>query len=148
MTTAETPFEFGKANVVWNPPAGGDAPKVAVFATGPLLFHALSAARDLETQGIAATVINVHTIKPLDEEAVVREAKNAGAVVTVEEHQIAGGLGSAIAELLTQQHPVPIEFIGVRDQFGQSGTPAELIAHYGLDASHIAEAIKKVIARK
>lgn len=144
MTTAETPFEFGKANVVWK----GEAPQVAIFATGPLLFNALSAARDLEGQGIFATVINVHTIKPLDEETIADEAKKAGAVVTVEEHQIAGGLGSAIAELLGQKAPVPIEFIGVHDQFGQSGTPAELIQHYKLDAPSIVEAVKKVISRK
>jgi len=144
MTTAETPFEFGKANVVWK----SDAPQVAIFATGPLLFNALCAARDLEGQGIQTTVVNVHTVKPLDEETIVREAKNAGAVVTVEEHQIAGGLGSAIAELLAQKASCPIEFIGVHDRFGQSGTPMELIKEYGLDAIAIGEAAKKAVSRK
>jgi transketolase len=144
MTTEETPFEFGKANLVWK----SDSPKVVIFATGPLLFNALVAARDLEGQGIAANVVNVHTVKPLDEEAVVREATQAGAVVTVEEHQIAGGLGSAIAECLSQQRPVPIEFIGVHDRFGQSGTTDELLREYKLDAPSIAEAVKKVISRK
>ncbi|HEV3245286.1 MAG TPA: transketolase C-terminal domain-containing protein [Candidatus Paceibacterota bacterium] len=144
MTTVETPFEFGKANVVWR----SDAPQVALFATGPLLFNALCAGRDLEKGGIQATVINVHTIKPLDEETIVAEAKKAGAVVTVEEHQIAGGLGSAIAELLAQKNPVPIEFIGVRDRFGQSGTPAELMEEYGLGVSYIMEAVKKIVGRK
>jgi transketolase len=144
MTTADTPFEFGRANVVWKT----DAPQVAIFATGPLLFNALSAAKEMEGQGINVTVINVHTVKPLDEEAIVLEAKNAGAVVTVEEHQVAGGLGSAIAECLAQKNPVPIEFIGVHDQFGQSGTPAELVQHYKLDAPSIVEAVKKAISRK
>ena len=92
--------------------------------------------------------MNVHTIKPLDKETVVREARAAGAVVSVEEHQIAGGLGSAIAELLAEACPVPQEFIGVRDQFGQSGTPKELIEYYGLGVSHIAAAVKKVLQRK
>jgi transketolase len=144
MTTTETPFEFGKANVVWK----SDAPQVAIFATGPLLFNALCAARDLEGQGIKSTVVNVHTIKPLDEEAIVREATEAGAVVTVEEHQIAGGLGSAIAEVLSQKNPMPVEFIGVHDRFGQSGTLPELTEEYGLGSSHIIEAAKKVISRK
>jgi len=144
MTSAETPFELGKAIRMWN----SDAPQVAIFATGPLLFNALSAARELEGQGVQTTVINVHTIKPLDEEGVVAEAKRAGAVVTVEEHQVAGGLGSAIAECLAQKNPVPQEFIGVHDKFGQSGTPAELIEHYGLGVSAIVAAAKKVISRK
>ncbi|HUO50830.1 MAG TPA: transketolase C-terminal domain-containing protein [Candidatus Paceibacterota bacterium] len=143
MTTSETPFEIGKANVVWRT----ETPQVAIFATGPLLFNALTAARDLEAQGIHATVINVHTIKPLDEETILREAGAAKAVVTVEEHQIAGGLGSAIAELLAQKLPRPIEFIGVRDSFGQSGNPSELIEHYGMGRSHIAEAVKRATSR-
>lgn len=148
MTTAETPFEIGKANVVWNPPTGGDKPQAAIFATGPLLHNALLAARELEGKGIAVTVVNVHTIKPLDTATVVRAAKLAGAVVTVEEHQIAGGLGSAIAEALSQECPVPIEFIGVHDQFGQSGEPKELIEHYGMGVSHITAAVQKAVSRK
>lgn len=144
MTTPETPFEFGKANVVWK----SDSPVAAIFATGPLLFNALSAARELEKDGVAITVINIHTIKPLDTKTVVAEAKKAGAVVSVEEHQIAGGLGSAVAEVLAQECPVPQEFVGVRDQFGQSGEPKELIEHYGMGVSHITAAIKKAIARK
>jgi len=147
MTTPDTPFEIGKANLLWR--CQGDAlPQVAIFATGPLLHNALLAAKQLEGEGVQTTVVNVHTIKPLDIETVVRESKNAGAVVTVEEHQIAGGLGGAIAECLAQECPVPIEFVGVRDQFGQSGTPAELIEHYGMGASHIIEAVRKVIERK
>ena len=147
MTTAETPFVFGKAQVFWlgDPPAGGL--QVVVFATGPLLYHALLAAKELESE-IAVSVINVHTIKPLDREAVIAAAKSAGAVVTVEEHQVAGGLGGAIAEVLAEECPVPIQLVGVRDQFGQSGTPTELLEHYKLDSTHIALAIRKVLARK
>jgi transketolase len=143
ITSTETPFTVGKANVLY----GGDSARCAIFATGPLVYHALLAARDLEGQGMPVRVINVHTIKPLDRETIIREAKNARAVVTVEEHQVAGGLGSAIAEVLVQEAPVPMEFIGVHDEFGQSGEPSELIAHYGMDAAHIGEAVKKVIAR-
>ena len=144
MTSVETPFEIGKANVVWK----SDNPKVALFATGHLLYQTLLAARELEEQGIAVTVVNVHTIKPLDKETVLREARVAGAVVTVEEHQVFGGFGSAIAELLATEHPLPIEFIGVHDQFGQSGEPKELIQHYKMDVPDIIKAVQKVIARK
>ncbi len=143
MTTPKTPFVFGKATTAWL----GDAPQVAIFATGPLLYNALAAAKELE-KTIAVSVTNMHTIKPLDRDAVVAAARAAGAVVTVEEHQIAGGFGSAVAEVLAQLHPVPIEFVGVRDQFGQSGEPSELIEHYGMGISHIVAAVKKVVGRK
>lgn len=143
MTTADTPFELGKVNVLWR----GEAPRAAIFATGPLLFNALAAARALEQEGLSVVVANVHTIKPLDTEAVVALAKECGAVVSVEEHQIAGGLGSAIAEVLSREHPTPQEYVGVADQFGQSGEPAELIEHYGMGASHIVAAVKKAAVR-
>lgn len=143
ITTAETPFTIGKANVLM----AQDAPKVAIFATGPLVHSALMAADALMKEGIPATVTNIHTIKPLDVDTVVREAKLAGAGVTVEEHQVKGGLGGAISEALALNHPVPMEFIGVQDQFGQSGTPDELYAHYKMDTSHIIEAAKKAISR-
>jgi transketolase len=145
MTTPQTPFTFGKAEVFFGGPLDSGHCDVAVFATGPLLFEALRAARDVE-QDIAVTVINVHTIKPLDREVILAAATQAGAVVTVEEHQIAGGMGSA--ELLAEECPVPVEFVGVRDQFGQSGEPAQLLEEYGLTAPHIAAAIKKVLLRK
>lgn len=144
MTTAETPFEIGKAQVFWKT----DAPQTAIFATGPMVHTALLAARALEGEGVAVTVVNVHTIKPLDKETVLHEAGAAGCVVTVEEHQIAGGLGGAIAELLASERPTPMEFIGMQDKFGQSGASAELLKHYGLDVPHIVEAVKKVISRK
>ena len=146
MTTAETPFEIGKANVVWLPQV--KPAEVAIFATGALVHNALQAAKKLQEEGIEATVVNVHTIKPLDRETILAESKKSGAVVTVEEHQVMGGLGSAIAELLAAESPVPMEFIGVHDRFGQSGTPAELIEHYGMGVSHIVEAAKKVVLRK
>ncbi len=143
ITTAATPFVIGKANVLMS----HDAPKVALFATGPLVHAALVAAAALEQEGIPASVTNIHTIKPLDVETVSREASLAGAVVTIEEHQTTGGLGSAIAEALARTTPVPMEFIGVQDKFGQSGTPDELYTHYNMDAAHIIEAAKKVISR-
>lgn len=143
ITTSETPFVFGKANVLWKE----ESPQCAIFATGPLVFNALVAARDLAQEGIAVSVTNIHTIKPLDTETVIREARAAGSVVTVEEHQIAGGLGSAIAECLSQNAPTPQEYIGVHDRFGQSGTMEELNNEYGMTAAHIAAAVRKVRAR-
>ena len=144
MTVAETPFVLGKANVLWQT---DHKPEVAIIATGPLAYHALMAAKELQMQ-IPTTVINLHTIKPIDREAVVQAARDAGAVVTVEEHQVAGGMGSAVAEVLSAVYPVPIEFIGVHDQFGQSGAPLELIEHYGMGVSAIVSAIKKARSRK
>jgi transketolase len=128
MTTPETPFAVGKAQVFWSP---AKKSAVAIFATGPLLHNALLAAKSLESE-VPVTVFNIHTIKPLDKETVVSAAKNTGAVVVVEEHQIAGGLGGAVAELLAAEAPVPIEFVGVKDSFGQSGEPKELIEYYGM----------------
>ncbi len=146
MTTSETPFEIGKAQIFYDPPVG--KPDVAIIATGALLHKALIAARDLEKEKIGVRVINLSTIKPMDEKTILRAAKDAKAIVTVEEHQIAGGMGSAVAEFLSSVFPVPIERIGVRDQFGQSGTPEELIEHYKMGISHIKEAVKKVLKRK
>ncbi len=155
MTTVETPFAIGKANVLWKSDFHRNKDEketgvstVAIIATGPLVYNALLAVRELEKEGVAATVVNVHTIKPLDEETIVREARAAGAVVTVEEHQIAGGLGGAVAELLARTSPLPIEFVGVRDRFGQSGTSTELYEEYGMTPHHIQEAARKAIARK
>jgi transketolase len=144
MTTADTPFEIGKAVQWWESP---QRVEVAVFATGPLAYRALVAAKELEHE-VHTVVYNLHTIKPLDREAIISAAKEAGAVVTVEEHQRAGGMGSAVAELLAGEFPVPIEFIGVNDSFGQSGKPDELTLHYGLGVSHIKEAIRKAASRK
>ncbi|MFA6095535.1 MAG: transketolase C-terminal domain-containing protein [Candidatus Paceibacterota bacterium] len=146
MTTDDTPFALGKAQVVFQPVAG--KPDVAIIATGALLYKALSVARDLEHERVGVVVVNLSTIKPLDEKAILSVAREAGAVVTVEEHQVMGGMGSAVAELLAEKCPVPIEFVGVRDQFGQSGTQDELLEHYGLGASHVRSAVDRVIKRK
>ncbi len=143
MTSTETPFEIGKATLMWL----GEQPQVAVFAAGPLVHNALLAAKELEHE-IPVSVINMHTVKPLDQAMLLSAAKSAGAVVTVEEHQIAGGLGSAIAEVLAEQCPVPIQFVGVRDQFGQSGETKQLIEHYGMGVSYIVAAIRNVYSRK
>jgi transketolase len=146
MTTDDTPFAIGKAQTFFEPIAG--KPEVAIIATGALVHKALVAARELEKEKIGVRVINLATIKPLDEDAIIRAAKDAGAIVTVEEHQVMGGMGSAVAELLSATFPVPIEFIGVHDKFGQSGTPAELVEYYHMGSTHILAAAKKVIARK
>lgn len=146
ITTIESPFEMGKAQVLFQPITG--KPDVAIIATGALVHKVLVVAKDLEKQKIAVTVVNVATIKPLDEATIIRTAKEAGAVVTVEEHQIRGGFGSAVAECLAKNAPAPQEFIGVDDKFGQSGTPAELLEHYGMGETHIMAAVKKVLKRK
>lgn len=167
MTTRETPFAIGKAIIVRSPQpvdssnaearshqsvvgstVGAALRTVALIATGPLLSQALLAARILENEGIGATVVNVHTIKPLDSETIVAVARECGAVVTIEEHQVTGGLGSAIAECLAREAPTPIEFIGVQDRFGQSGTMMELYEEYGLTAPHIVAAAKRAIVRR
>ncbi len=156
ITTEETPFEIGKAQIVWQ---GGQASglgqeieiiqsRVGIVATGALLHNALIAARELGKEGIMVTVMNLATIKPFDGAAILDLAKATGAIVTVEEHQIAGGMGSAVAEFLAQNNPTPIEFVGVTDQFGQSGTVKELIEHYGMGVEHIKSAVKKVLTRK
>lgn len=143
MSTTETPFVIGRANLMWD----SEKPEVAIFATGPLLYNALAAAKQLEPE-LQVQVINIHTIKPIDREAVVLAAKKCGAAVTVEEHQIAGGLGSAIVEVLAEECPVPVQFVGVRDAFGQSGTPLELIEHYGMGVSSVVSAVRSVVKRK
>ena len=121
---------------------------MALFVCGPLVYNALVAAKELADEGVSTLVINNHTIKPMDRETIVNAAQKTGAVVTVEEHQVSGGMGSAVAEILSQEFPVPMEFIGVHDQFGQSGSPSELLEHYGMGVSHIVTAVKKVITRK
>lgn len=145
MTTSDTPFELGKINIMWTPEKGKD-PEVVVFATGPLLYNALLAAKELEKK-VPVVVVHVHTIKPLDVSAILKLVKKAKAVVTVEEHQIAGGFGSAIAEVLASSYAVPMEFIGVHDKFGQSGEPKELIEHYGMGVSSIVDAIRRARGR-
>lgn len=145
MTTIDTPFTIGKAQTIWT----SDVQiKVGIIATGALLYKALLAAKELDKKDIQVEVMNLSTIKPLDEEAIISLAKKAGRIVTVEEHQIRGGMGSAVAECLAKCYPVPIEFIGVDDQFGQTGTQDELIKHYKMDEKSIMDAVKKIIKRK
>lgn len=146
ITTLDTPFEIGKARIYFEPIAG--KPDVAIIATGAMVHNTLLAARELEKEKIGVTVVNLSTIKPLDEATILAVAKLAGALVTVEEHQIAGGMGSAIVEFISSNYPVPVIRMGVNDKFGQSGTPLELIEYYGLGVSHIKDATRKAIAKK
>jgi len=146
ITTDETPFNLGKGELYWMPDVG--MAQVGIIVTGSLTHRALLAAKELEGEGIKTKVLNISSIKPIDVEAIVALAKETKKIVTVEEHQIAGGLGSAVAEVLAQNFPTPIEFVGVRDKFGQSGTPDELIEHYGMGKNSIKEAVKKVLERK
>lgn len=146
ITTEETPFEIGKAQVYYFPEIG--LAKVGIIATGPILHRALLAARELEKRGIKTKVINLSTIKPLDEESILSLAKETGAIVTVEDHQISGGMGSAVAELLSKKYPVPIEFVGVEDKFGQSGAPEELEKIYRLDTESIIKKVELIAVRK
>jgi len=142
FTDENEPFVIGKAIVL------NEGKDVTLIATGHTVWEALLAAEALEADGISAEVINMATIKPLDEEAIVKSAKKTGAVVVAEEHNLAGGLGEAVAGVLAKNLPTPVEFVNGEDKFGQSGTPSALMAAYGLDAPHIAEAAKKAVARK
>jgi transketolase len=143
MTTEETPFEIGKAQVIWE----SENSKVGIIATGALLYKALIAAQTLKEKGIEVEVMNLATIKPLDEKSIIEFAKKNKKIITLEEHQIRGGMGSAIAECLSQNHPVPMKFIGVDDQFGQSGTPEELIEYYGMGVKNILKAVEDLIVK-
>ncbi len=142
FTSLKNKFKIGQADVLHT---GSD---VALIACGSMVYSALLAAQELKKQGIAATVINSHTIKPLDQKTIVKWAQKTGAVVTIEEHQVAGGLGSAVAEILSTNCPTPQEFVAVADSFGQSGQPSELLRKYHLTVSNIMAKSKKVIKRK
>lgn len=142
FTDADQKFEIGKA---WMVNEGAD---VSIFATGHLVWEAIQAGEKLAEMGIDAEIINIHTIKPLDAEAVLKSVAKTGCVVTAEEHNRLGGLGDSIAQLLAVNNPTPQEYVAVDDSFGESGTPAQLMTKYGLDAEHIIKAVQKVIARK
>jgi len=142
FTGADEPFEIGK---VYNMNPGKD---VTIIACGHLVWEALGAAEILEAEGISAEVLNVATVKPLDAEAVLESLSKTGCAVIAEEHNMAGGLGEAVAGVLASSKPAPVEFINGGDRFGQSGTPAELMKAYGLDAANLAAAAKRAIARK
>lgn len=141
FTTSETPFFIGKALMLWE----SRAPKVAILSTGSVSYTALVAARTLSKEGIEVLVLHIPTVKPLDEDAVREAAKRVACVVTVEEHQTMGGFGSAIAEFFAEHHPMLVRRLGVQDQFGQSGTPEELLKHYKLDVPAIVDAVHTVM---
>lgn len=142
FTAPDAKFEIGKAVKMQE---GSD---VTIFATGHLVFHALEAAYLLHQEGVSVEVINIHTIKPLDETAVLESIAKTRCAVTAEEHLFNGGLGDSICQLLARKFPAPVEFVAVNDKFGESGTPAQLMKEYGLDTPHLVEAVKKVIRRK
>lgn len=142
ITKESDPFIIGKANLMR---PGKD---VAIIACGVMVSESLSAAEILKSEGIDARVINMHTIKPIDQEMIISSAKETGAIVTAEEHQLNGGLGSAVVEVLAQNFAVPVEMVAVKDSFGESGTPAELMKAYHLKDVDIAQAVRTVIKRK
>ena len=142
ITTKDTPFEIGKANILM------DGSDVAIVANGPLVYEALTAAKELRREQIYCMVIDMHTVKPIDVSTLVYAAKKCGAVISAEEHQITGGLGGAVAETLARNHPVPQEFVGMPDKYGESGKPRELMEKYGMSKEGIKEAARKLMKRK
>jgi transketolase len=142
MFTAERPFVIGKADKMIE---GKD---VTIFATGHLVWEAIEAEAILAGKGISAEVINIHTIKPLDVEAILASVQKTGCAVTCEEHQMNGGLGDSVAQVLSRFHPAPLEMVAVNDSFGESGTPAQLLKKYGLSKEDIVKASEKVLKRK
>lgn len=142
VTTEKTPFEIGRADTY------RDGNDVTVIACGSLVYEALVAAENLSGDGINVSVVNCHTVKPIDEKAIIKAAKETGAIVTAEEHQVHGGLGSAVAEVVAANSPVPMEYVALIDRFGESGEPNELMHKFGLDSTGIIKAVKKVLKRK
>lgn len=143
ITTEETPYD-GKVQEFWQ----SKNPKATIFATGHLLYYALLAAKKLEEEKIETSVINVASIKPLDEEGILKAVEKTGCAVTAEDHQVMGGLGGALSEFFAKNKPIPMEFIGFADTFAESGKPLDLIKKYKMDDAAISEAVKKVISRK
>jgi transketolase len=144
FTTEDTPFIPGKAEIFWQ----SKKPEALIIGCGPVLYNALLAAKELEEEGVGTIVLNNHTIKPMDEKKILELAKKCGAVATVEEHSVIAGLGSSVAEILAKSYPTPMEFVGVKDVFGESGKPEELLKKYNLDVKDIKMAVKKVIKKK
>jgi transketolase len=142
FTPADQNFEIGKAVML------NEGTDVTIIATGHLVWKAIEAGEKLAEKGISAEIINIHTIKPLDEEAILKSVTKTKCVVTAEEHQMHGGLGDSVAQLLSRNLPMPQEFVAVNDSFGESGTPDQLMVKYGLDTSNIVAAVEKVITRK
>ena len=144
ITNDATPFVLGKAYIIFDSEIRNDEKKVGIIACGTLVYQAILAAQKLEEEGYEVAVLNLHTIKPFDSEAVLSFAKRFGKIVTAEEHQVAGGMGSAVAEFSAQNYPVPMRFIGIQDKYGQSGTQDELFKHYKLTAGDIVKAAKEL----
>jgi transketolase len=142
FTDATTPFEIGKAQIL------NEGKDVSIFANGHLVWKAIEACEILEAKGISCELINIHTVKPLDENAILASVRKTKCVVTAEEHQLNGGLGDSIAHVLSKNFPAPIEMVAVNDTFGESGTPADLMKKYGIDTPNIVEAVEKVLKRK
>jgi transketolase len=142
ITKESDDFKIGKANIL------RDGKDVSIFACGQMVYEAMIACDELKKDGIDARLINLHTPKPIDKECIIKCAKETGAIVTAEEHTIAGGMGSAISEVVIENYPVPIKFVGIRDRFGLSGEPDELFEHFGLTAKNIVKAAKEAIAIK
>ena len=140
--TKEEDFKIGKAQIL------NEGKDISIFACGHLVWKAVEAAKILEARGISVDLINIHTIKPLDTEAIIASIKKTGCAVTAEEHNIIGGLGDSIAQTASKNHPIPIEYIGTNDTFGESGKPEDLLVKYGLDTDNIVAAADKVLARK
>lgn len=138
----DLPFEIGKALLL------NEGTDVTIFATGHLVWKSIEAAKQLEAQGVSVELINIHTIKPLDENAIIASTQKTKCAVVAEEHNVIGGLGSSIASLLAKKNPVPIEFVAVNDSFGESGTPDQLLAKYGLDTNNVTDAANLVLRRK
>jgi len=142
LTKEDTPFVLGKAITM------REGKDVAIFACGIMVYEALEAAKELHKKGISARVINLHTVKPIDEEKIFEAARETGAIVTAEEHQLSGGFGSAVAEVVGRQFPVPVEMVGIKDRFGESGSPQELMQDFGLTRFDIVKAVERVVKRK
>lgn len=140
--TSELPFEIGKAQFF------SEGTDVSIFACGHMVWKAIEAGKQLEEKGLSVEVVNIHTIKPLDTEAILKSIRKTKCAVTVEEHNVIGGLGDSVAQVAAKHFPIPIEYIGTNDTFGESGTPTQLLTKYGLDTPNIVEAVEKVIKRK
>lgn len=144
LTTSRSPFKMGKAQIFWQ----SKRPCVAIIGCGPLLYEALLAAQVLEKKKIGCIVLNCHTIKPLDRKTILAVAKQVKGIVSVEEHQVIGGLGSAIAETLAAECPTPMRFVGIQDHFGESGKPAELMKKFRLTSKDIVKAAKEIVSQR
>ncbi|MBP9760035.1 MAG: transketolase family protein [Candidatus Pacebacteria bacterium] len=144
LSTVETSFAEGRSDYLWH----SREPQVAFIGAGPVLYDALCVARDLDGQGVGSIVLNTHSIKPMDIERVKETATRAGAIVSLEEHQILGGIGGTLAEIFAQNTPTPMEMVAVHDRFGQSGEPGELAGEYRLDRDAITDAVRRVLERK